>query len=165
MTEKEITDLIKRQKDGIISRPPSPVKDRIASLDRLSQSIKKHEMAICDALKADLNKSREESYMCEIGGVLSEISFMIKHVGKFSKTRKVRTGIANFPAKSYIRPTPLGCCLIMAPWNYPFLLSLDPLVDAVAAGNSVLLRPSSSSPHVAAVLEDIISEVFDEKQA
>ncbi|MCD8205824.1 MAG: aldehyde dehydrogenase [Clostridia bacterium] len=163
MTKEEIQKLIKLQKEQTLSLPPVSVKERVERLTGLARSIRLHEEEVYDALKKDLNKSREEAYMCEIGGVLGEIAYMKKHVKSFAMAKRVHTGLVNYPAKSYIRPTPMGCCLVMAPWNYPFLLSLEPLVDALAAGNTAILRPSSSAPHVAAVLEKIISEAFDEK--
>ena len=94
---------------------------------------------------ADLSKSNFESYMCETGLVLSEISYMLKHIRRFAREKRVHTPLAQFHSRSFIKPGPYGVVLIMSPWNYPFLLSLDPLVDAIAAGNTVILKPSAYS--------------------
>ena len=80
--------------------------------------------------------------MCETGLVLSEISFMLKHIRSFAREKWVMTPLAQFHSRSYRKPSPYGTVLIMSPWNYPFLLTLDPLVDAIAAGNTAVLKPS-----------------------
>lgn len=114
-----------------------------------------------DALQADLGKSAAESYMCEVGIVLSEISYMLKHVRAYAKEKRVRTPLAQYVSRSYVKPSPHGVVLIMSPWNYPFMLTLDPLVDALAAGNTAVLKPSAYSPHTSAVLQSLIAECFE----
>lgn len=114
-----------------------------------------------DALQADLGKSAAESYMCEVGIVLSEISHMLKHVRSYAKEKRVRTPLAQYVSRSYVKPSPYGVVLIMSPWNYPFMLTLDPLVDALAAGNTAVLKPSAYSPHTSAVLQSLIVECFE----
>lgn len=126
----------------------------------LRAAIKRHETEIHAAIKADLGKSGMESYMCETGLTLSEISYMIKHLKKFSKEKRVKTPLAQFPARSYEKPSPYGNVLVMSPWNYPFLLTMEPLVDALAAGNTVLLKPSAYSPATGAVLKKLVEETF-----
>lgn len=133
---------------------------RTMMLDRLYREIRNMEPAINEALQKDLGKSAFETFMCETGLTLSEISYMKKHLEKFSAKRRVRTPLAQFPSRSYILKEPYGVTLIMSPWNYPFLLSLEPLVDAVAAGNTVILKPSAYSPHTSAVIKTLISAVF-----
>ena len=108
----------------------------------------------------DLNKSEVESYMCEVGLVLNEISFMLKHIRNYSKPKKVATPLAQFRAESYKLACPYGTVLIISPWNYPFMLSVEPLVDALSAGNSIILKPSEYSPNVSNVLEKLINQTF-----
>ena len=137
-----------------------PVDSRIAALDRLKAAIVRHEAEIEQALRADLGKSRMESYMCEIGMVCSELTYMTKHVRQYARERRVRTPLAQYVSRSYVKPSPYGVTLIMSPWNYPFMLTLDPLVDALAAGNTAVVKPSAYSPHTSEVLRNILTECF-----
>ena len=134
---------------------------RVQALQRLRTAILDSEAEINAALKADLGKSGFESYMCEVGLTCSEISYMIRHTRRFAAERRVTTPLAQFHARSYVKPSPYGVVLIMSPWNYPFMLTMDPLADALAAGNTVVLKPSAYSPHTSAVIEKIISSCFD----
>ena len=134
---------------------------RVQALQRLRTAILDSEAEINAALKADLGKSGFESYMCEVGLTCSEISYMIRHTRRFAAERRVPTPLAQFHARSYVKPSPYGVVLIMSPWNYPFMLTMDPLADALAAGNTVMLKPSAYSPHTSAVIEKIISSCFD----
>ena len=126
----------------------------------MKDCIIKYEDKISDALKSDLGKSEFESYMCEIGIVLSELTYMIKHTRSFAKDKKVKTPLAQFHSKSYKKASPYGVTLIMSPWNYPFLLTMDPLVDAIAAGNTAIVKPSAYSPATSEVIAKIIEECF-----
>lgn len=137
------------------------VKNRINALKLLKKNILLMEDEICAALKADLNKSPAESYMTEIGMTLAEISHMIKHTKKYAKRRRAHTPLNNFPAKSFTMPSPYGLVLVISPWNYPFMLSMEPIVDAIAAGNSVILKPSSSSKNVSRVMTKLIERTFN----
>ena len=119
-----------------------------------------NEGKIADALRSDLGKSDYESYMCETGLVISEISYMLKHLRSFAKDKRVATPLAQFASKSYIKPSPYGVTLIMSPWNYPLLLTLDPLVDALAAGNTAVIKPSAYSPQTSALIKKLIEEIF-----
>ena len=105
-------------------------------INAVLKTIQKYENEIALALKEDLGKGDYESYMCEIGLALSEIRYMLKHTKKFARGKRVRTPLAQFPSKSFQKPSPYGTVLIMSPWNYPFLLSIDPLVNAISAGNT-----------------------------
>lgn len=98
--------------------------------------------------------------MCEIGMVCSELTYMTKHVRQYARERRVRTPLAQYVSRSYVKPSPYGVTLIMSPWNYPFMLTLDPLVDALAAGNTAVVKPSAYSPHTSEVLRDILTECF-----
>ncbi|MDF2535352.1 MAG: NAD-dependent aldehyde dehydrogenase [Bacillales bacterium] len=135
---------------------------RIAYLKKLKEEIKANEQAIFDALKKDLNKSAFESYASEIGIVLSEIDYAIKNLPKWAKPKKVRTPITHFYSKSAIHPEPYGVCLILSPWNYPFQLTMTPLISAITAGNTAIVKPSKTTPNVLQILSKIISAVFEE---
>ncbi|MDE5756079.1 MAG: aldehyde dehydrogenase family protein, partial [Clostridia bacterium] len=125
MEREEIIKYIEMQKAG---HAFWDYKKRIKSLKKLYDNILLMKEDIFAALKADLNKSEVESYTSEIGMVLCEISYMIKHIKKFSRPQKVKSALFQFPAKSVILPCPYGCVLVMSPWNYPFMLSLEPMV-------------------------------------
>lgn len=135
-------------------------KYRILYLKKLYKEIKNNIDLINEGLYKDLGKSPSEAYMCETGLVLSEITYMLKHIKKFSKPRRVRTPLAQYISKSFELASPYGVVLVMSPWNYPFLLSLDPIVEAVAAGNVVLLKTSEYSPNTNKVVKRIIENVF-----
>lgn len=161
MNPEEIRDIVSRQKTYFASGITLPVEFRIAALLRLKCTIQRRETEIMDALQADLGKSASESYMCEVGIVLSEISFMLKHVRSYARENRVRTPLAQYVSRSYVKPSPYGVVLIMSPWNYPFMLTLDPLVDALAAGNTAVIKPSAYSPRTSAVLQSLIAECFE----
>lgn len=137
-----------------------PIDFRIAQLQRLYREITAREPEIAAALQKDLGKHSLESYMCEIGLTLSEINYMIKHCRRFAKPKRVPTPLSQFAASSFIRPTPYGNTLIMSPWNYPFLLTMEPLVDAIAAGNTAIIKPSAYAPATAAVVRSVIEACF-----
>ena len=130
-------------------------------LKKLLGAVKTHENEIAEALKKDLGKSDFEGFMCETGLVCSEISYMIRNARRFAREKTVYTPLTQFASRSYVKPMPYGNVLIMSPWNYPFLLTMDPLADAIAAGNTVVIKPSAYSPATSAVIEKIIGECFD----
>ena len=136
---------------------------REMALRRLQISIMAHEDEINRALRLDLGKSASEAYMCETGMVLAEISYMLKHMRQFGKDQTVRTPLAQFASRSFRKPSPYGVTLIMSPWNYPFLLTMEPLVDALAAGNTAIVKPSAYSPFTSEIMEKIISECLPQK--
>ncbi len=157
----DIDMILSRQKSFFESGATLPVKYRIAALKKLYAAVKKYEKEICDALTADLGKSDFEGFMCEVGLSLTEISYMIRHVRKFAKEKGVYTPLAQFASRSFKKPCPYGNVLIMSPWNYPFLLTIDPLADAIAAGNTAVVKPSAYSPETSRIIEKIITECFD----
>lgn len=161
MEVKEIQKIIKNQRTYFQSGQTLDLSVRQRALGRLKASIRRHEEEIDKALKADLGKSSFEGYMCETGLTLSEISYMQRHLKRFAAEKTVYTPLAQFHSRSFQTPSPYGVVLIMSPWNYPVLLTLDPLADAIAAGNTVVLKPSAYSPHTSAILEKIIRECFD----
>lgn len=161
MTNEQIVSLLDKQREYYKSGVTVPVDFRIEQLKKLYAAIKKYENEISQALHTDLGKSDYESFMCEIGLVLSEITYMIRHTKKFAKRKTVYTPITNFHAHCFKQPVPYGNTLIMSPWNYPFLLTVDPLADAIAAGNTAIVKPSAYSPATSAIISKIISECFD----
>lgn len=160
METKELELLQKKQQEFFRSGRTISLTYRTEQLKKLYQAVQKYEDEIADALFQDLGKSHTESYLCEIGMVLSELSYMIKHIRRFAKVHRVRTPFSQFPAVSYTKTVPYGTVLIMSPWNYPFLLTLGPLVDAIAAGNTAIVKPSAYSPATSQVIEKVLRECF-----
>lgn len=160
MTSAEIQKLLNVQRDYYRSGATIPVAFRIKQLKKLYAAVRKYEAEINQALRSDLGKSGYESFMCETGLVLSEIGYLIRHTRRFSKPRRVSTPLAQFPSHSYRQPVPRGNTLIMSPWNYPLLLTLDPLADAIAAGNTAIVKPSAYAPETSRLVEALISECF-----
>ena len=156
----DLDQLLQSQRDFFQSGATRPVKARLAALRSLYAAIETHEEAIREALQKDLGKSGFESFLCEIGLVKSEISYMLRHTAGYAAKHRVRTPLAQFAAESYQKPSPYGNVLIMSPWNYPFLLTLSPLADAIAAGNTAIVKPSAYSPSVSAVLAELIASCF-----
>ncbi len=161
MTSQEIQCLLEKQREYYRSGVTIPVSFRVEQLKKLYATVKKYQNEINDALAADLGKSRYEGFMCESGLVLTEISYLIKHTKRFSKQKTVVTPFAQFHSHSYKQPMPYGNTLIMSPWNYPFLLTIDPLADAISAGNTAIIKPSAYSPATSKIVEIIVKECFD----
>ena len=161
MTHQEIQDLLERQRAYYRSGVTIPADFRIKQLKKLYETVKKYQNEINDALQADLGKSHFEGFMCESGLVLTEISYMLKHVKKFAGRRTVKTPLAQFRSHSYRQAVPYGNVLIMSPWNYPFLLAIEPLTDAIAAGNTAIIKPSAYAPATGRMVEKLIRECFD----
>jgi len=160
MTKEQISRLLEKQRAFYKSGRTVPIKFRIEQLNKLYAAIQKYKTEVNDALTADLGKSHYEGFMCETGLVLSEISYMIRHTKRFAKRKTVYTPLAQFASHSFRQPVPYGNTLIMSPWNYPFLLSMDPLADAIAAGNTAIVKPSAYSPATGKIIEKIITECF-----
>lgn len=161
MTSEQIQSLLEKQRVYYKSGATISVNFRIEQLKKLYATVKKYETEVNDALKSDLGKSHYEGFMCESGLVLSEISYMIRHTKKFAKRKTVYTPLAQFASHSFKQPVPYGNTLIMSPWNYPFLLTIDPLADAIAAGNTAIVKPSAYSTATSKIIEKIITECFD----
>lgn len=164
MNEQEIQKLVDRQRTWFLTGATLSMEHRIQALTRLKACILEHENAIREALRKDLGKSSFESYMCETGLVLSEISYMLKHIRRLARETTVPTPLAQFCSRSYRKPSPYGVVLIMSPWNYPFLLTVEPLVDAIAAGNTAIVKPSAYSPCTSEILCSLLTQCFDEKE-
>jgi len=160
MTHTEIEAITAAQRAFFASGRTLDPAFRVEALQDLKTAIQANEGRINAALRADLGKSHVESYMCEVGLTLSELSYMIRHTPAFAREKRFPTPLAQWVSRSYVKPSPYGVVLVMSPWNYPFLLTLDPLIDAVAAGNTVVLKPSAYSPHTSAVIADLIAACF-----
>ena len=163
MKQEQIAGIVKKQRAFFFSGTTLDVNYRIAVLKKLYTAVKQNEAAIAAALHSDLGKSSEEGYMCETGIVLGEISYMLRHIRRLAREQTVVTPLAQFASRSYKKPMPYGVTLIMSPWNYPFMLSLDPLVDAIAAGNTVVLKPSAYSPATSRLLKEMLGKLFPEE--
>lgn len=155
--------VIQKQRSFFQEGNTLPLDFRLDALKKLREAIIRNEKEINQALKKDLGKSDFESYMCETGMILSEITYMIKHLKKFAKEKTVLTPVTHFFSHSFTKPTPYGNVLIISPWNYPLLLSFGPLVNALAAGNTAVIKPSEYSAETAEIVSQIVKEVFPEE--
>ncbi|NJO43976.1 MAG: aldehyde dehydrogenase [Cyanobacteria bacterium CRU_2_1] len=153
--------LIHQQRQFFNTGETKEIHFQITQLKALRHAILDHEKMILDALKADLNKSEYEAYGTEIRVVNAEINHAIKHIRSWAKPKYVSTPLEQFPVRAKICPEPLGVVLILAPWNYPFQLTIAPLVGAIAAGNCVLLKPSELAPHTSHAIAELIQSTFD----
>ena len=154
-----IQEIVERQRRFFRTGATLPVSFRLAMLKKLRDAVDRYEEEIGAALAADLGKSGYESFMCETGLVQGEISWMLRHTGRLAKEHTVPTPLAQFAARSFRKFSPYGNVLIMSPWNYPLLLTLDPLADAIAAGNTVV-KPSAYAPATSALLAKMVGELF-----
>ncbi|WP_342448677.1 aldehyde dehydrogenase [Tamlana crocina] len=160
-----IPNILAAQKEYFASQKTKEVRFRIDLLKALKAEIQRNEEAIYDALKKDFKKSEFETFLSEFGLVVSELNLAIKNLKKWSKPQRVKSSILTFPSSDYIYKEPYGNVLIIAPWNYPFLLALSPLIMAIAAGNTVVLKPSELTQNTSKLLTKIISTVFPKEIA
>ncbi|AVQ33434.1 aldehyde dehydrogenase [Staphylococcus muscae] len=158
---QQIKEQVQHSKDYFLTHETKSIKFRKKQLKCLSKSIKQHETALKSALLTDLGKGSIEAYATEIGYTLSSIKLMRKSIDKWSKKQAVDTPVYLFPAKSFIVKEPLGTVLIIGPFNYPFQLLFEPLIGAIAAGNTAIIKPSELTPNVAKVVENIITDTFE----
>lgn len=163
MNSKNIKEIIESQRVYFQSGATLSVDFRIDMLKRLYRTVKKYEIEIEGALTEDLGKSEFEGFMCEVGLALTEIRDMIKHTRKYAAEKTVLTPLAQFVSRSYKKTSPYGNTLIMSPWNYPFLLTIDPLADAIAAGNTVIIKPSAYSPATSEIVKKIVEECYPQE--
>ncbi|MGB0600776.1 MAG: aldehyde dehydrogenase family protein, partial [Flavobacteriaceae bacterium] len=140
-----------------------PISFRIDCLKRLKKQIELQETQVIEALNADLGKPSFESYTSEILMVQKELDLFIKNLKRWAAPKRVSGSLINFPSQDYILSEAYGTILMISPWNYPFQLAMIPLVGAIAAGNTVVLKPSESAPHTSKVLIDILGQVFTEE--
>ncbi|MBI1782874.1 MAG: aldehyde dehydrogenase family protein, partial [Sphingobacteriales bacterium] len=137
-----------------------PYAFRIKQLKALKESLLRHEEDLYAALYSDLKKSKEESWVTELGMVISELNAIKADLKEWMQPERAGTNLLNLPSSSYVLREPLGVVLIIGPWNYPFQLLINPLLGAIAAGNCVVLKPSEFSPATTAVMKKIIEDVF-----
>ena len=158
-----IEEIVKKEREYFKTGVTLSYKFRLNALKKLKEAIIRNEKEIMNALFLDLGKSATESYMCEVGMVLSELKYAIRHLKKWIKRDRVTTPLAQFPSKSFIVKEPLGVVLVMSPWNYPFMLAIDPLIGAIGAGNCVVVKPASYAKNTSLVIKKLLGECFDER--
>lgn len=158
-----VSSIVNKQKEYFYNGHTRSVEVRKNNLKKLYEGVQRFEQEIFQALKLDLNKSVHESFTTEVGYVLKEISFQLKHISSWSKPKRVRTALTHFGSKGKVVPEPYGVTLIIAPWNYPFQLAIAPLVGALAAGNTIVLKPSELTPNVSKVITRMLEELFQEE--
>lgn len=161
VTSKEIEEMIKEQKNFYFSGQTKNIDFRKKQLLKLKETIKKYEEDILKALYKDLHKNEFEAYSNEIGMVYESIHMMLKHIDEWTKHVQVKTPIHFQPAKSFIVREPYGVVLIIAPFNYPFQLIMEPLIGAIVGGNTAIVKPSESAVYTCNVIKTIIEESFD----
>ena len=162
-TAERIQELVEKQRAFYATGTTRDVKWRKAQLKAFKVGLQKWEKPLCDALWADLHKSYEEAYLTEIGLVYGEIGEAIRKVGRWARRKCRPTSPAVMPSSSYIVREPLGCTLIVSPWNYPVQLLLNPLVGAISAGCTAILKPSPYVPRISMVLQQMIEDTFPEE--
>lgn len=163
MNTKTVEDLVQKQRDFFLSGQTRPIDFRLDALRKLRDALKVHEKDILAAVYADLRKAEVDAYATELAGVYNEIKVAIANVRDWAAREKVTTPIFMMPAKSYIYKEPYGVCLIIAPWNYPVQLAMLPLVGAIAAGNTAIVKPSELASHSAAIIDKVLGETFPEE--
>jgi len=158
-----LKDLVSKQREYFFQHHTKDVDFRIKQLKKLSSILKKHEEALNDAIYKDFKKSAFDNFTTELAVIHQDINRAIKKLKKWSKRKRVRTNLVNLPAKSYVIPEPLGVTLVIAAWNYPYFISLAPVVASLAAGNTVILKPSELPSHTSSIMAKLINENFDEQ--
>ncbi|MFS4481601.1 aldehyde dehydrogenase [Hyunsoonleella sp. 2307UL5-6] len=157
---QSIPEILKAQNSCFKSQKTKAISFRLSLLKALKAEIINQEPAILEALHSDFKKSAFEAYMSEFALVISELNLAIKNLRKWTKPKRVTASLLTFPSKDYIYKAPYGTVLIIAPWNYPFLLALEPLIMAIAAGNTVVLKPSELTQNTSNIITEIIQKVF-----
>ena len=163
--ETDAARLVARQRAYFLNDATLPLQARRDALLRLQRAIRAREHDIHVALHSDLGKCADEAYLCETGMVLAELRHMLAHLTRYARQAAVPTPLHQFPARSFTLKRPCGVTLIMSPWNYPFLLTMDPLIGAIAAGNTCIVKPSAYAPATSALLREIITECFPQEHA
>ena len=157
---ESFSDLLKGQRDFFQSGKTKDVSYRIEALTTLGNMIRSNETELMAALKKDLNKSDFDSYISEMGILLEEIRFTLKHIKDWTQPRRVKTAFTQMGSKGYIYSEPYGVALIISPWNYPLQLTIAPLIGAIAAGNCAILKPSELTPETSKLIAELISKTF-----
>lgn len=163
MSNDTMSSLIQKQKHFYKSGMTRPLAYRLEQLKKLRDALTANEKRIIEALNNDLNKSEFEAFSTEIGIVYEELAFTLKHLRRWMAPKRVRTALTHIGSRGRIIPEPYGTALIIAPWNYPFQLAVSPLIGALAAGNTALLKPSELTPATSALLADMLGGIFGEE--
>lgn len=159
MIQQQIIDQLRAMKAAVLSGNSATCEARVSLLKKLKASILLHEEELYTALQQDLKKCKEEAWVTEIGMTISEIDYTIRHLKKWMRPQRVSTNLLNLPSSSFIYAEPLGVVLIIAPWNYPFMLMMAPMIGAIAAGNNVVIKPSEYAPATEKVVGKIIQSL------
>ena len=162
---KSSPDILTAQKSFFKSQKTKDLNYRLSLLKALKAEILANEESILEALNKDFRKSQFEAYLSEFAMVMSQLNLAIKNLKKWAKPQRIKASILTFPSKDYIYKEPYGTVLIISPWNYPFLLAIEPLIMAIAAGNTVVLKPSELTTHTAHIITKIVKDVFPETVA
>ncbi len=157
----DISELFRGQREFFLSGRTRDISFRVKQLRLLQHAIIQNEEKILAALHQDLKKTRYEGYLTEVGLARDEVRHMIRNTRRWARPRRVRTPIYHFPVKSYIYPEPYGTALIISPWNYPFQLAVNPLINAMAAGNCAVIKPSEFSPATSDIIAWLCEQYFD----
>lgn len=160
---EEIRKIVQAQKDFFHQGKTKELSFRLEKLDQLADAIHRYEPDVCTALKKDLNKPVAEAYMTEIGFLLEEVNWIRKNLKSWAKPKRVTSSWVLWGSRSYIYPEPYGVTLIIAPWNYPFHLTIAPLIGAIAAGNCAIIKPSEFAPHTSKVVKQMLEGIFDKE--
>lgn len=155
-----IKETVAAQRAFFLTGKTRDVNFRIQQLQNFHRAIKDHEQLLLEAIYADLKKSRYDAFTSELSLAYREITFMIKNIRRWSRKQRVRTNLINFPSRSYLLPEPYGVTYIAGAWNYPYQLTLLPLIDSLAAGNTALVKPSEVAPKTSAAMTKIINMTF-----
>ena len=158
----DLNVLFKSQQQFFYSNATKSTSFRIAQLKKVREILKQNEQRLFEAIYADFGKSAFETYITELGIMYEEINSLIRNIPSWSKRKRVWTGLANFPAKSYVIPEPLGVTLVIGAWNYPYQLSILPALTAMAAGNTVIIKPSEMPSRTSEIMAELINSNFDE---
>ena len=156
----QIEELVQRQRAFYSTGKTLPVEFRMEALRKLKAEIRAMEPEIDRALEQDLGKSGMESYMCEVGMTLAELSYLLAHTPAYFRPHRAATPLAQFHAASFTLAEPYGLVLVMSPWNYPFMLTLEPLLGAIACGNCCVVKPSAYAPNTSAVIKKLVERCF-----
>lgn len=160
MQREQIHSIVNAQRDFFEKGNTQSVEKRVEYLKKIKRYLYENEVEIAKALKADLGKSPYESYLCEIAVVVAEVNYMLKNIHKLARKKTVMTPFGQQLSHSYILPKPYGVTLIMSPWNYPFMLTIPPVIDAVAAGNTCVVKTSAYSKHTGELVKNMLESIF-----
>jgi len=157
----DISSVLQKQRAFFAAGRTKDVGFRVERLRELERWVRVHDADIMAALKADLNKPPFEAYATEVGVALDELRYTLRHIRRWTRPEYAASNLKNFPSSGRKYPEPYGAALIMSPWNYPFMLTVTPLIAAVAAGNCAVVKPSAYSPATSALIARMCAEVFD----